>query len=561
MPTSPLRTLVFALLFLSTAVAAQQGGLEAATDDAPTAPAAALPAPLAVDCEGLYLRAEDLGGKARHAVQDKRWEAAVEDLRAAEQGLYAAAGRCPATQRSIAAIRQAEALAAERMQAEARLSHQSGCQPLLDGALALDVQAASGRTRDIDPAEVDRLLAEAERLWSQATTTCQPPHRDRAERALAATLRLRAANADLLGGGAACQDSWTSANALSEAARNVWRRKRWEEAAVLHDKAAMAWEAAAEHCIGLRQQQAGRKRQLAEIDAHNASRCGPRWDLAMQAAAQLKDSRSAVASAERQQLSFAAERHWRSAGSECLGNPQTIARGNAEAIARERGTPLPDAPPQAAVAAVAAAPSATAPAAKPGVAVATAPLTPPAASASAAISSPSEDLKAGDTTYRGKFSIDQLSGQVSGAGEVLWSNGERFSGRLENGRRQGKGRFVWANGQRYEGDWVDDQPQGKGALVFPNGDRYEGSLLAGKPHGRGNIQFVSGDRYTGEFEQGLFQGQGLFHWKSGTRYEGEWQSGKKHGRGRITTPEGEITEGEFHDDSQVSMMKNASAER
>ncbi|MBL8157896.1 MAG: hypothetical protein JNM70_27430, partial [Anaerolineae bacterium] len=117
--------------------------------------------------------------------------------------------------------------------------------------------------------------------------------------------------------------------------------KRWDDAAMLYDKAAMAWEGAADKCSGTRQQQAQRKAEQTHVDAHNAEHCGPLWDAATDQAQRLKTNGASLTAGERDQLSIRAEVGWRDAAAACRGSPQTLARTNAEALARERGAPLP----------------------------------------------------------------------------------------------------------------------------------------------------------------------------------------------------------------------------
>ena len=67
-----------------------------------------------------------------------------------------------------------------------------------------------------------------------------------------------------------------------------------------------------------------------------------------------------------------------------------------------------------------------------------------------------------DGILSGNFKIKVLD-------EILYSNGDRYKGMLENGKRNGKGKLwlrlgtmYYANGDRYEGDWKDDLRHGDG---------------------------------------------------------------------------------------------------
>lgn len=589
--------------------------------------AAAVPTPMpedsavGQDCAVLLQEAEAGLQLGLQAIGSKRWKEAQVSLKAAAASFLKVAAGCPA--QAIQASKQRERASAELSLAEAGASHQGECQPRLDKALELDIRATLARNEKGDPVEVERLLGEAETVWREAASLCHSPHREKAERSLAATIRARTANAELLSSGPACEAALKNANALVEFARTAWKDKRWDDAGMLYGKAVLAWEGAADKCTGSRQQQAQRKVEQTQVDAHNAEFCGPLWDAATEHSQRLKaagGSGATVTASEKDILSFRAEVAWREATSQCRGTSQGLARNNADAVARERGTPLP---PQAMTlyasrkvlppaSVVVAPPGATAlaPAASPAISVVVPPLalvaegaiqgpakqatplvrpavvvtsavaqtTPPtvqetrsirAALPPQAVDKPAEKsavappvdgvFVAGESTYRGAFVVDRKSGAVSGSGTVEWANGERFVGSLVDGRREGKGRFEWPGGQWYEGNWSDDKATGQGVIQYVGGNRYEGAVVDGEPQGKGSLVFPSGDRYTGEFVRGVFHGQGTYAWKNGNRYDGSWSLGKKHGQGRLTWASGEGWEGEFKDDQRTEAGKSIAA--
>lgn len=542
------------------------------------------------DCPAAMQQAELAFERGQQVAAAKRWKDAQPLLAEAGSAFLNIATHCPAL--AAQANRQGDRATALLKQAEAASSHQSECLPRLDKALDLEVKVAAARGDKGDPAQLERLLADAENVWREAADLCQSPHKEKAEKSLAATVRARAANAELLSAGPACDAAWKSATSLGDYARAAWKEKRWDDAASLYSKAVLAWEGAADKCAGSRQTQALRKVEQTQIDAHNAEHCGPLWDAATDQSQQLRTAGPAVSATEKDVLSVRSEVAWRDAVIQCRGNPQSLARTNADAIARERGTPLPQnamalygsrkAPPPAivtnqpvvtpVVAAPAQALAAAAPGVKPPVATpapatapaataAPAPAATPAPAAAAAPPAPPGEvvLVAGDTTYRGAFALDRQSGAVSGTGTVEWTNGERYVGTLVNGRKHGKGRFEWVGGQWYEGDWVEDQAVGYGVIRFAGGNRYEGAVKDGEPSGRGSQVFPSGDRYTGDFQRGVFHGQGSYVWKNGNRYEGAWNMGRKHGQGRLTWSSGDGWEGEFQNDQQTDKGKNLTA--
>jgi hypothetical protein len=559
----------------------------AAVEPSAAMPEASAPAP---ECPVLMQEAEATLERGRQAAAVRHWKDAIPLLREAGGSFLKVAAGCPAL--AIQANKQGDRATADLKMAEGAATHQSDCLPRFDKALDLDIRAAAARGDKGDPAEVERLLAEAEATWREATSLCLPPHREKAEKSLAATVRTRAANAELLSAGPACDAAWKNAGALIDYAKGAWKDRRWDDAAMLYSKAVMAWEGAADKCVGSRQQQAQRKVEQTQVDAHNAEFCGPLWDSATEQSQRLKAAGSSVSAGDRDLMSVKAEVVWRDAVAQCRGNPQSIARSNADALARERGTPLP---PQAmamygskkpampvtgppVTGSMATAPAA--PAAAPGPArnapIDAKPATPavstpvvvppearplPAAVSASALPAVASDalLVAGDTTYRGAFAVDPKSGAVSGSGKIEWINGESFTGTLVDGRKQGKGRFNWVGGQWYEGDWVDDRATGHGVIQFPGGNRYQGAVIDGDPQGRGTLVFPTGDRFTGDFVGGVFHGQGTYAWKNGNRYDGAWSLGKKHGQGRLTWAGGDAWEGEFRDDQKTESGQSVAA--
>ncbi len=165
---------------------------------------------------------------------------------------------------------------------------------------------------------------------------------------------------------------------------------------------------------------------------------------------------------------------------------------------------------------------------------------------------PVVSLRAGDTSFSGRFRLDPSRQTLSGVGRVKWDNGNVFDGTLLAGKAEGKGSMSWANGDRFEGDWKNDLQHGMGRMNYANGDYYEGEFVAGYPEGRGNYVFSpSGDRYEGQIRRGKPDGQGRYIWKNGDRFDGAWQNGQKNGPGRYTWAGGQSQEGQYLNDQRV----------
>ncbi len=115
---------------------------------------------------------------------------------------------------------------------------------------------------------------------------------------------------------------------------------------------------------------------------------------------------------------------------------------------------------------------------------------------------------------------------LTGPGNCVAANGDRYEGDFQAGQRTGRGRYGYAAGGVYEGQVVAGQLQGRGIYVSPAGDRYEGEFVAGQFNGRGNYRTANGDRYEGEFQNNAFHGRGIYSYANGQQLAGLWDGGK-----------------------------------
>ncbi|RTL24944.1 MAG: hypothetical protein EKK52_00340 [Burkholderiales bacterium] len=437
------------------------------------------------------------------------------------------------------------------------------CAQLTSRALSADLKAATAHSQNQALEAQVKLYDEAVAQWGSAIAGCEGRARERAERNLADSQRTRDTLAEKLQAGSHCEGAHRDAAALQELARAAFGERRFGDAAALYRKAEGMWELAVDQCSGSQQQTAQRRREQSEIDGHNAEFCAPPFERAREFSTKLRNSGAALPLAERQAQSQIAETLWRDTARQCKGSAQELALNNAQALARDRGTPwvataLPGAAPPA-PAAVAATPKSTAtalPAPASTVAATAAAAAPVTATASRSTvaatpaAAPPEtapklfDRSAGDTRYVGQF-VREADDTVSGTGRVEWKNGDVYEGPLTHSQRQGVGEIRWASGQRYKGEWMNDRVTGRGLMMFANGNQFEGTLVDGQPEGEGKLTYASGDVYTGQIRQGLPHGQGLYVWTSGQRYEGEWVHDKPQGRGRMRFTNGNQYEGQL----------------
>ncbi|MDC8787026.1 hypothetical protein [Roseateles koreensis] len=449
------------------------------------------------------------------------------------------------------------------------------CTLLTAKAMSADLRAALARSLNKDLEHQAQLLDDAIQLWTQGVAGCEGRALERAQRNLADLQIQRAAVAERLSAGSQCETSHRDAAALQDLARQAFGDRRWPEAASLYAKAETMWELAAEQCTGSQQQLAQQRREQAEVDAHNAEHCAPLFDRARDTTQKFRNTAAGLTLADRQQQSQIAETLWHQAASQCKGSAQELAANNAQALARERGTPwvstapMPaasvarpsarppagtaSAPPAnallktvtAAAAAAVEVPSSTATGAVPA-----APQTPagaPEASTTPATAAPTlpstdMDIRTGDTRYLGRF-VREPGQVVSGTGRVEWANGDVYIGPLLHSVRQGRGEFIWANGQRYVGDWVQDHATGQGLMRFANGNQWEGQVIDGVPEGEGQMNFSNGDVYKGQVLHSLPNGRGTFRWANSQTFEGDWVNDHPQGRGVLRYANGNRYEG------------------
>ena len=445
------------------------------------------------------------------------------------------------------------------------------CAPLTDRAMAADLKAATSQSRKEELPAQAKLYDEVVGLWSQAVAACEGRARDRAQRNLADSQRVQASLATLLGAGPQCAAAHRDASSLQDLGRQALADRRWDEASVLFRKAGNMWDLASERCTGTQQDVANRRREQSEIDGHNAEFCAPVFERARDQTQRLRALAPNAPREDRQQASLIAETSWREAAGQCKGSVVELARNNAQAIGRERGTPwaarvAPGAGAAASSsgsspsAATAASTPAEGSAARAGVAPAmpsatAAPLPgalepaqqlAPTANAAAGAAGPipqAGEFTAGNTRFVGEFVQETNGSSYSGTGKVTWANGDVFEGTLVRGMRHGKGRMAWASGQRYDGDWVEDKQTGQASVQFTNGNQYEGAVQDGVPQGRGRMRFASGDSYDGMLARGQPDGRGTYVWKNGQRFEGDWRAGQPSGQGKLTFANGNQYEG------------------
>jgi len=443
------------------------------------------------------------------------------------------------------------------------------CRPLTDKAMAADMKALTAQSQKLELTEQARLFEESVALWTQTEAQCEGRAKERAQRNLTTSQKTSHRLSEQLGAGPQCTAAHKDASALQDIARQALGERRWVDAAMLFHKAEDMWEIAAERCSGSQQETANRRREQSGIDGQNAEFCAPLFEKAREHTQKLRASAAGLTREAKQDASMVAETLWRDAVDQCKGaTVQDTARNNAQALARERGTPwvariAPAATPAldntklAGNGATTVPASALAQASGTGTSLIAAlgstfsalgSTTTPAAVTPAQRTTPSPvDVSTDTTRFSGQFVRDPDGTTYSGTGQVAWATGDVFEGTLVKGLRHGKGVITWANGQRYNGDWVNDKPSGQAEMQFANGNQFEGSVIDGVPQGQGRMRYASGDSYIGQLSAGVPEGRGAYVWKNGQQFDGDWKAGRPNGQGKLKFATGNQFEGQVRD--------------
>ena len=156
------------------------------------------------------------------------------------------------------------------------------------------------------------------------------------------------------------------------------------------------------------------------------------------------------------------------------------------------------------------------------------------------IESQEQEIQYGTLNYSNgdKYTGELLDGKKHGRGTYTWSNDSKYEGDWSNDKIQGYGIFTWSDGSKYEGDFLNEKRHGQGMYTSVKGDIYEGEYKDDKKHGRGTYAWVDGNEYEGDWSNGKIQGYGIFTWSNGSKYEGDFLNDKRHGQGMYTDTDG-----------------------
>ena len=91
--------------------------------------------------------------------------------------------------------------------------------------------------------------------------------------------------------------------------------------------------------------------------------------------------------------------------------------------------------------------------------------------------------------------------------------------------------IVFKNGDRYEGQVQNEKPHGKGKYRFSNESHYQGDFEKGKFHGQGKlVDSFNEIKVSGWFVEGVPDGGVVVEYSDGSRYEGQAKRGFREGK-------------------------------
>jgi hypothetical protein len=200
-----------------------------------------------------------------------------------------------------------------------------------------------------------------------------------------------------------------------------------------------------------------------------------------------------------------------------------------------------------------------------------------------------------------------VRGRICGKATLLYPQGDKYIGLVENGQPNGEGIMYWIKDKSsFEGEFVSGKPCGKGTYRDSKGElsgcfgiagvsgpgskmwkihrsevvgicgktskiknipgekeedlvemKYVGQLLDDKMHGPGTLCWPDGRVYSGHFVQDQIEGQGTMRWKETSNnnddvdlentYIGRFESGRFEGQGELIFSDGASYKGLFKD--------------
>ena len=125
---------------------------------------------------------------------------------------------------------------------------------------------------------------------------------------------------------------------------------------------------------------------------------------------------------------------------------------------------------------------------------------------------------------------------MSGDGQLLLKNGDRYDGCIERNNPNGFGKLTYGNGEVFEGHFENGRRHGRGMLTLSNGDVLTGKWLDDKHVRDDQLDFCAGVERREDISKcpkrnGRSHGRCLVTYRNGDTYDGKFRDGFKHGYG------------------------------
>lgn len=141
-----------------------------------------------------------------------------------------------------------------------------------------------------------------------------------------------------------------------------------------------------------------------------------------------------------------------------------------------------------------------------------------------------------------KYTGDIVAGRPHGNGSLNFANGDRYQGSFANGAMSGQGILTYKDGTVLSGVFIDDAPSTEHAFKLAGNRSFKGEFKNRQPY-KGELTVSNGNRYTGEFNNGQLSGHGQLIFKNGESYSGRFADGVPDGIGVSTRGNSDFVQG------------------
>ena len=112
---------------------------------------------------------------------------------------------------------------------------------------------------------------------------------------------------------------------------------------------------------------------------------------------------------------------------------------------------------------------------------------------------------------------DKIKNETNCFGKFIFSNGDMYSGEVQNGMANGEGVYLWKQSNtKYDGTFINNRPNGKVKVTYDNGDLYVGEMKDGTMHGEGTFTKSDGTIQKGTWVDGEYKTTPFFKIKLNT---------------------------------------------